>query len=481
MSTVELPRQHTSTRWAGLRIRPLVSLAGLGLLLLPVYGLALAHGTFRPKGIEAFFPIFGAAFAIYALAVRRVLRQPAHGHTLRWVFGFALLFNLLLLPMWPTLSDDMFRYVWDGRVQAAGFNPYRYASDSPQFANLRDDTIWPEMNRPKARTVYPPGTQVVFALTWRLFPDSVIGMKLVMIAFTLGAGSLLAMLLNALGDSPARALIFLWHPLLIFEIAHSAHADALYLPFLVAAFYVRAIAPPDRVSQRHEIGIGVLLGLATLMKLYPILLAAPLWSIRTTDGVRRWRPALPLALVGTIAAGYALYIAPGVDTLGFLSQYSREFFNIGPLPNAIIQWTMQRRLPYYRVIQIAMPALVVLVSLYFWLRPAHTAREAILRCAWPAGIYLMVNMNLHAWYVLLMLPLVALDLGKGINAAINAALAWWLFSGLVALAYVFFIDWEVHSWAIALQFWPLYVLLALAALLRIRETWLNRHRGEYTP
>ncbi|MBN8595614.1 MAG: DUF2029 domain-containing protein [Anaerolineae bacterium] len=445
-------------------------LAVLGLLSLPLYLLVLLHGHFRPQRMEPFFPIFFGLFMLYALGCWKVIRS-AEKSSLRMIFGFALVFNLLLIPSWPTLSDDMFRYIWDGRVQAAGFSPYRYPSNAAELEPLRDEVIWPSMNRPNAVTIYPPAAQMVFAFTWRLFPDSVTGMKVVMIGATLLAGWLLVHLLQVLNQSPARALIFLWNPLLIFEVAHAAHVDALYLPLLVGAFLLRARAPSSRVSWRYEAGIGLLLGLATLMKLYPAMLAVPLWSLVDDHRRRHWRLMLPITLVLTVLVGYALYFQPGVNSLGFLSTYGGEFFNISPLMGLATDLARDYGLRWQIPGNVGMPLLVIIASLYMVARPARTARSAILRCFWPIGIYLLINHNLFAWYVLWLLPLIALEL----SPRLNMALAWWSFTGTVALSYTFFLRWREEAWGIHLQFWPLYLLLLLAALEWIRQRWMLPH------
>jgi hypothetical protein len=443
-------------------------LVALGLLSLPLYIAVLIHGDFRPNRVEPFFPIFFSLFALYAIGCWWVIRHSSQS-SVGTIFVFALVFNLLLIPSWPTLSDDMFRYIWDGRVQAAGISPYRYPSNAAELEPLRDDVIWPSMNRPNAVTIYPPGAQMVFAVTWRIFPDSVTGMKVVMIGTALVAGWLLVHLLQVLNQPPARVLIFLWNPLLIFEVAHAAHVDSLYLPLLVGAFLLRARAPSDRVSWRYEAGIGLLLGLATLMKLYPALLAVPLWSLVDDQKRRGWRLMLPVTLVATVLLGYALYFQPGVNLLGFLSTYGREFFNISPLMRIVTHWAIALRIPWHIPGNYGMPVLVIIVSLWMIVRPAQTARAAVLRCFWPIGIYLLVNHNLFSWYVLWLLPLIALDLAVPRQVRFNAALAWWVFTGTSALSYTFFIGWQQEDWGIHLQFWPLYVLLIMAALIGLRQ------------
>jgi hypothetical protein len=171
----------------------------------------------------------------------------------------------------------------------------------------------------------------------------------------------------------------------------------------------------------------------------------------------------------TVGVGYALYIAPGVDTLGFLPHYTREFFNVGPLPQTLIKWATGNRIDFWRPTAILMPSLVALISLWFVISPARTAREAVMRCMWPISIYLIVNHNLFSWYVLWMLPLVTLELrsGRWLGFQLNAALAWWLFSGLVALSYTLFLTGWAQQWAIDAQFIPLYALLAFVVVNRL--------------
>ena len=210
--------------------------------------------------IQPFILMFVVVFVIYAVACYFVLHQETRQRTtLIVIFGFSVIFNMLLLPSRPTLSDDMYRYVWDGRVQASGIKLIRYASNAPELASLRDPIIWAHMNRPKAITVYPPGAELLFAFLWRIAPDSILIFKIIMLGCELLCGGLLVVLLKRLGERPERVLIFLWSSALIFEIAHSAHIDAIYLPLIVGALLLRATAPPDRVNPWSEIGIGILL------------------------------------------------------------------------------------------------------------------------------------------------------------------------------------------------------------------------------
>src|SRR5580765_8351520 len=157
------------------------------------------------------------------------------------VFGliFAALFRLSILFFPPYLSDDIYRYVWDGRVQSAGINPYRYIPADESLEKLRDEKIYPNINRRDyARTIYPPLAEGAFLLITRL-SESVTWMKAVMVGFEAIAVWALIQLLVSFGFARQRVLIYAWHPLVVWEFAGSGHVDALAIAFIALALFAR--------------------------------------------------------------------------------------------------------------------------------------------------------------------------------------------------------------------------------------------------
>jgi hypothetical protein len=222
---------------------------------------------------------------------------------------FAALFRLSILFSPPYLSDDIYRYIWDGRVQAAGINPYRYIPADEFLVKLRDDKIYPNINRRDyARTMYPPVAEVAFLLITR-FSESVTWMKAVMVgceAITVWA---LIQLLVSFGFARQRVLIYAWHPLIVWEFAGSGHIDALAITFIAVA----ALAH----RKRAETLTGFLLACATCVKLFPAILFPAFY--------RRWDWKMPLVLVGTILITYLPYLSVGpIGVLGFLPGYASE-------------------------------------------------------------------------------------------------------------------------------------------------------------
>jgi alpha-1,6-mannosyltransferase len=450
------------------RINFLLILLGLALLL--TYAAAYAQTDLRKHTIE-FEIAFGAAFILYLIAVALILRpaeRPGRS-TLALIFGFALLFRLVLLPTRPTLSDDMFRYVWDGRVQAAGFSPYRYAPNARELLNLRNETrdVWRSINRPNAVTIYPPGAELAYAGIWRVVGSSVVGFKIAFVLAELIGALLLMMLLRAFDQPIERVLIYLWSPLLIYEVAHAGHVDALLLPLLIGAFWARATNRPG--------WLGFLLGAATLIKLFPILLLPALLPLPRPGSIKRLRPALStlLGLAGISGLAYLIYALQGASPLGFLPQYFTENFNMG-LAHGLLQLSKAIGWPQSTLANLVTFGGLTILSLGFVIRPAASAKDALLRCVWIIGWFTLTAQNLFAWYLLWLLPLVALFVqpGKFLGLKFSAMSAWLIFSGLIGLSYIFFVRWKPYPWVQTLEFVPLYLMLIGAGGL-----WLRERRG----
>ena len=123
----------------------------------------LAIGDLRQ---HAFLILFAIAMVAYLFGVR-------YCGWISWkgVVLLALLFRATLFLTTPTLSDDIFRYVWDARVQSSGINPYTYEPKSEHLAHLRDQEIYPRINHPEISTIYPPFAQMVFLACYKVLPS----------------------------------------------------------------------------------------------------------------------------------------------------------------------------------------------------------------------------------------------------------------------------------------------------------------------
>jgi len=209
----------------------------------------------------------------------------------------------------PLFSTDIYRYVWDGRLQGAGINPYLYIPVDPQLAGLRDDNIYPNINRREyAHTIYPPVAQAFFFVVTRV-TQSIPGFKGALVLVELVTMGLVAATLRAIGQPPERVIAYAWHPLPIFEFAGAGHIDALMICCIALALFTRA---------KQKFGIaGFAIGAATLVKFFPVVLLPAIYQ--------RWDKKLPIAFAVTIVVCYLPYLfGAGVRVLGFLPQYAKE-------------------------------------------------------------------------------------------------------------------------------------------------------------
>jgi hypothetical protein len=260
-------------------------------------------------GIRLFMKVAFVQSAIYLLAAWIIIRARSSTPALLIAITFAVLFRLSILFAPPYLSDDIYRYVWDGRVQAAGINPFRYIPAAPEVVQLRDDTIYPKINRRDyAHTIYPPVAQLVFLLTTRI-SETVVWMKVTMLAFEALAIWAIAQLLNLLGRPRQFLLLYAWHPLVVWEFAGSGHVDAIAIGFMALAFLAW--------QRKSDAGAGFLLACATLTKLFPLVLIPAL--------LKRGRWKIVPVFVLTIVFGYLAYLSVGLKSVfGSMPIYTKE-------------------------------------------------------------------------------------------------------------------------------------------------------------
>jgi alpha-1,6-mannosyltransferase len=286
--------------------------------LLLLAGLMLAAGAgglaaqFN-RDLSSFVVIALLQGAVWALAAVVIVRGSNQQPALAVVLGTAVLLRLIALAAPVFLSDDVNRYIWDGRVQAAGINPYRYIPNDPELEPLRDRRVFPHINRNNyAPTIYPPVAQMLFLLASR-FGETALAVKLVFVTIeAVGIGTLMFILREA-GRPAEHILLYAWHPLPVWEIAGSGHVDAAVVTLV-------ALALAAAISGRR-VWSSAALAAATLVKFFPLVLAPALWRpAKSNLGDWRW----PAAFITVIVAAYLPYIGVGTRAVGFLPGYIAE-------------------------------------------------------------------------------------------------------------------------------------------------------------
>ena len=199
----------------------MIALLGSGIAVEACLVGMVALGDLR-QHVAAFQALFLTAFAAMLVAFFAV-RGGQVRHALVLIVACAAVFRITAVVAEPTLSDDIYRYLWEGRVVLDGSNPYLNAPDSPHLAHLRDD-LHASINHPEMTSIYPPAAQVVFAAS-QLLSSRPWSFKLLAALADLGVVAILCGLLAARGRPRELVLVYAWHPLPIVEFAASGHLD----------------------------------------------------------------------------------------------------------------------------------------------------------------------------------------------------------------------------------------------------------------
>jgi hypothetical protein len=224
-----------------------------------------------------FQALFALAFAFVALALLRIRRYERLPHAGLAVLAVAVAARLVLLPAAPSLSGDLYRYVWEGRVLLHGGNPYRQSPDDSGLAPLRDRAIYPGINHKELATIYPPLAEAGFALVARL-SATVLAFKSWVILHDVALVLVLLAWAKRKGASPVLVVAYAWNPLVLVEYAGSGHNDPVALLWLVVALVLARERP---VLSALALAAGALTKLAPLLAL-PFLMRRWPWRARVT-------------------------------------------------------------------------------------------------------------------------------------------------------------------------------------------------------
>ena len=429
-----------------------VEIVGLGLISGAVYLFNFKLHGFIPKffsktDIHMFLFLFFFLVICYFIGVYLILnhlsRVGRSKSLIIIIIFFAIFFRAILIPTDPVaLSNDMYRYIWDGRVQQNGINPYLYPPSSEKLKPLRDDKIYPNINRKDYPTIYPAGAQLLFRVFYILTGDRIFGFKGLMVFFDVMTIVMLLALLRVYGFEETRVFIYAWNPLVIFEIGYSGHLEGLTVFLMVLAFYLNAI--------KKNMPAVIALAFSSATKLYPALvLPAFLNRGERIKGV--------IAFVVSFLLLYLPFFTAGNKIAGFLPMYFKnpyESFNLG-LKYLIMG--LFRGLDYFLLSKIFM---LVLAAAGFFFLFREKQKEQVIRCAYILIGLLIVLMpaSLHAWYVIILIPFLTFF----------PSIAWLMFTCTVALSYIKYVTpmGIMPVWVLLLEYLPLFALLAIGYIFK---------------
>jgi alpha-1,6-mannosyltransferase len=390
-----------------------------------------------------------AAGSIGAFCASRLAELADQRSALLLILVGAVAMRLALLFTEPTLSSDMYRYIWDGRVQAAGINPYRYVPAAPELAALRDPSIWPLINRADyAVTIYPPVAQALFLAITRI-GENVVVMKLALLLFEAVTVAVLIFLLKRLAMPLTRVAVYAWHPLAVWEIAGNGHVDAAMIALLMVSALV--------FLNRRTLLAGVIATLGALVKPTALLALPVFW--------RPWDWKLPLAFVATIAVAYLPYLSVGSGVFGFLGTYiEEEGFSAGS--GFRLVWLLEQLtgpLPNAGAVYTGLAALILAsLALAIGFRADRSERAAIASLNWLLIAFLALSTPHYPWYFLVLAPFLALA---------PTVTGWTLTTASVVLYYV-------HEGAMTPGYGTRFAAFTLATLAALSyDLWNGRRKA----
>jgi alpha-1,6-mannosyltransferase len=410
-----------------------------GLAAVLLVSLTICSRKFSSFGEPSFIIPLAVAGITYLLAVREFFSTSVFPrHVIVTGLLLSVLWHIPFLLQPPGPDDDVHRYLWDGRLQRLGYNPYIVVPNDPAVSVLHT----PEtrtLNNPEVPSPYPAGAELFFRAVTAIH-ESVFALKIAFVVCDFAIVFVLLDILRRSGQAAHLALAYAWNPVLVVEVAGSGHIDivgALLLLLSVAA-----------LGRRWRMFAAVAFGLSVAVKLLPIVLLPLYWRrVRVRDG------ALAAIVIGLLYVPFLDHRRIPIGSLGTFVQRFR--FND----------------PMFAMLEhVAAPQLIVglavLVGLLtaFWMRSKDPALSAD-AFAWPMAASLLCAPVVYPWYLLWLLPFAR-------SVATEPIIVWT--ASIIPIYYVWHLRtlgraWVVPGWILLLEYGCVAAAGAIVACRRFRR------------
>jgi hypothetical protein len=315
---------------------------------------------------------------VYLLAIREFFTTPRFSPRVV-VIGLVLaaVWHVEFLRLPAGADDDIHRYVWDGRLQRLGYNPYLVVPSDPAVKGLHTPETR-NLNNPDLPSPYPPGAQLFFRGVTAI-QESTFALKVALVVCEFAIIFVLLDVLRWNRQGAHLVLVYAWNPLLAIEVAGSGHIDIVGALLLVVS--------TAALVRRWRATAAVALGLAIAVKLLPVVLLPLYWKrVRIRDA------AFAAVVVGLL---YVPFLNHGRIPIGSLGTYVQSFRFNGPVFAALDRVAPPKLLA----------GLAVLVGLVTatWLRRAAVEWSPDV-FAWPMAASLLCAPVVFPWYLLGLLP-----------------------------------------------------------------------------
>jgi len=448
-------------------------------IIIEILCVAIAFIGDIKKNIPCFAFLYTASFIAYIFAVFYVSRNGEiteqdgnRSREILWVIIiFSLIFRFTLLPMTP--SDDMYRYLWEGKLQLNGINPYSHPPESSGLEHLRDK-FFSGINHKHLSAIYPPLMLMVFAVA-DYVSHSFISMKSLFLLFDVLSIFLLLRFLAVMGKNSVNVLIYAWSPLILISFAAMGHGDSLQIFLVILAVYLCAIGKNLRSV--------IFIGLAAMSKFVFIIIA----PFMISDLIPGKRLKYVIALLSVITVLYLPYVGAGKGLFSTLFHFGTQYHFNDSVHFLIFCLCIGSPLASIITTSIVFG----MTFLYLYKKHLNThypeqdinRNDSILNFAFLSiGAFLILAPTLHPWYLTWIVPFLCFNKNR----------AWLILTGTVVCYYfmnhellskmiLYNNEWvwkEVH-WLKLPEYLPFYGLLIYGWLAKksfaLRPFWLNRN------
>ncbi len=396
--------------------------------------------------IPLFLGLYFFCFALYAFCLYWLFKGRVGEVSTVWILAPALLFRLTLLWCEPTLSEDFYRYRWDGQVQAAGHSPYDFPPRAQELAPLRD-SYYDRINHKEFRTPYSAAAETfyhLFALVStkpRIFKSFIVLFDLILL-------EILRRLLKKENRSAGWLLVYAWHPLPIIEFAGGGHMDVIGISFLLLSYLL--------LQNRHTALSGAGFAVAVLTKYLPVLTLP--WFLKQGW----WKFAIACAATAMILL--LQYYSPDLNMFsGLLSYYKKWRFN-DSLFGFLYKWLGGAEPARVAGILFTLTAIgICLVKKFTFYRAAFVAFASVI----------IFSPVVHPWYLCWVLPFLVFHPNK----------PWLFLCGWIVLAYLVrhlypVGVWKPILWLKLLIYVPFYAFLLFDTLKSMSHFSPRSHRDK---
>lgn len=324
------------------------------------------------------------------------------------IISFSIIFRFTLLPVIP--SDDIYRYIWEGKLQLNMINPYTYAPDAVELEHFRDN-LYPEINHKHLTTIYPPLALISFAIA-DFLSHSVMAMKLIFITFDLLIVLVLTKFIRKVRQNPLSILIYAWSPLVLISFAARGHCDSLQIFFATLAIYLY-------YCRKNRLSVAVM-GMAIVSKFISVIIV-PFFILRN-----RYKYISIPALV--IIAFYLPYISAGTGLFSTLLHFGADY-HFNDSGHFIIKCLTSGSATLTKIVTVLVfgGTLLYLYKKFYTNRDSDASKDDdTLRYSFIAiGTFLILAPTVHPWYLTWIVPFLCFYHSK----------AWLILTGTVVFYY----------------------------------------------